>query len=296
MTLSIIKSFSVGNGDTFMIKHNSDNFTIIDCCLSEENRESIVDELIKHSRDKGIHRFISTHPDEDHILGLTYLEERMGVSNFYCVENGATKKDGTTDFSTYCRLRDSDKAYNIYQGCTRRWMNQSDQERKTSGLHILWPDTESTEYQDALEIAKEDGSPNNISAVIKYKLEDGATVLWMGDLETAFMESIKDQVDWPQVDILFAPHHGRDSGKVPKEILDKLNPKLIVIGEAPSEHLDYYAGFNTITQNSAGDIVFDCIEGKVRIYVSSSTYSVDFLDDESLASSSWGTYLGTLCV
>ncbi|CAM4346215.1 hypothetical protein COEX109129_19890 [Corallococcus exiguus] len=33
--MSIIKSFSVGNGDMFYIKHNSDNFTIIDCNLTE---------------------------------------------------------------------------------------------------------------------------------------------------------------------------------------------------------------------------------------------------------------------
>ncbi len=41
--MSIIKSFSVGNGDMFYIKHNSDNFTTIDCCMSEENREKITD-------------------------------------------------------------------------------------------------------------------------------------------------------------------------------------------------------------------------------------------------------------
>jgi len=31
--MSIIKSFAVGNGDMFYIKHNSDNFSIIDCYL-----------------------------------------------------------------------------------------------------------------------------------------------------------------------------------------------------------------------------------------------------------------------
>lgn len=31
--MTIIKSFSVGNGDMFAIRHHSDNFTIIDCCM-----------------------------------------------------------------------------------------------------------------------------------------------------------------------------------------------------------------------------------------------------------------------
>ena len=44
--MSIIKSFSVCDdngeaGDMFYIKHNSSNFTIIDCCLNCEVRESV---------------------------------------------------------------------------------------------------------------------------------------------------------------------------------------------------------------------------------------------------------------
>lgn len=80
---------------------------------------------------------------------------------------------------------------------------------------------------------------------------------------------------WPKVDILFAPHHGRASGKVSNDVLEKLEPKIIVIGEAPSKYLNYYQGYNTITQNSAGDIVFECIGDKVHVYVSQSGYRYD---------------------
>ena len=87
-----------------------------------------------------------------------------------------------------------------------------------------------------------------------------------------FNEKIKDQVEWKEVDILFAPHHGRDSGKVPDEILKQLNPSVIVIGDAPSKHLNYYSGYNTITQNSAQNIIFECVTGKVHIYVTNPKY------------------------
>lgn len=30
--MSIVKSYAVGAGDMFYIRHNTDNFTIIDCC------------------------------------------------------------------------------------------------------------------------------------------------------------------------------------------------------------------------------------------------------------------------
>ncbi|TJY42685.1 hypothetical protein E5161_07490 [Cohnella pontilimi] len=292
--MSIIKSFSVGDGDTFYIQHNSDNFTIIDCCLDDEKKDLIVGELITESRDKGIKRFISTHPDEDHILGLTYLEEKMGIENFYCVMNEATKADPSVDFQKYCELRNSSVAFHIYKDCSRKWMNIGDDERGSSGINILWPDLNNIDYIKALDNAKQGKSPNNISAIIKYYLEDGVKALWMGDLETDFMEKIQEHVDWPEVDILFAPHHGRNSGKIPGALLEKMKPKIIVIGEASSEYLNYYQGYNTITQNSAGDIMFDCGYKKVHVYVSEFKYYVDFLDDERMTQHKHLNYIGTL--
>ena len=156
-------------------------------------------------------------------------------------------------------------------------MNLSDEERKTAGIQILWPDVNNADYKAALKDAEAGNSPNNISPVIKYELEDGGSFLWMGDLETEFMELIKDEVDWPDIDILFALHHGRDSGKIPESVLSDMDPGIIVIGEAPSQHLNYYGSYNTITQNSAGAIAFECIDDCVHIYVSNENYSVNFL-------------------
>ena len=292
--MSIIKSLSVGEGDMFYINHNSDNFTIIDCCMPEENRVDIVKELKSQSRGKGVVRFISTHPDDDHILGLAYLNEEMPIINFYCVKNEATKTDLTNDFEEYCALRDDlRKAFYLHQRCSRKWMNETNEERGSSGITILWPIIENEHYKDALENAKEGESPNNISPIVKYSLEDSAKILWMGDLETEFMERILDELEVDSADVLFAPHHGRDSGKVPGEWLERINPKIIIIGEAPSENLNYYDGYNTITQNSAGQIVLECVSGKIHIFVSSPSYFVDFLDDEHI-DSTYGNYIGTL--
>lgn len=292
--MSIIKSFSVGNGDMFYINHNTDNFTIIDCCYDDEDEKNkIFDEIKEKANKKGMRRFISTHPDDDHIKGLKELEETIGVWNFYCVENNATKTDETDDFKKYCELRDGDKHFYIYKGCTRRWMNLSDNERKGAGIHCLWPLTSNEEFKTALKEAEEGQSPNNISPIITYSVADGATVMWMGDIESDFLDKVKDDIEFEEVSILFAPHHGRKSGKLPEDVLKKLNPKLVIIGEAPSEYLNYYKGYNTITQNSAGEITLDCVDKKVHIYVSSETYSVDFLKNEKL-SNAYGRYIGTL--
>ena len=46
--MSVIKSFSVGDGDMFYINHGSDNFTIIDCCYEDENQRDILFEEIQN--------------------------------------------------------------------------------------------------------------------------------------------------------------------------------------------------------------------------------------------------------
>lgn len=282
-TMTTVKSYSVGNGDTFYINHRSDNFTIIDCNLrdTDDNKDEILDELAELSGKKGISRFISTHPDDDHIHGLRDLDERINICNFYCVENAATKPDEDDHFKHYKSLRDSDKAFNISIGCSRKWMNVGDAARGSAGINIQWPKLDNEDYKNALRNANDGTAFNNISAIIRYSVEDGASYQWMGDLETEFMENIEDAVAWQETTILFAPHHGRKSGKVPNSILEKIDPKIVIVGEAESSgYLDYYDGYNTITQLSAGDIIFENDRGYVHIFTSKN-YSVNFLEDKS---------------
>ncbi|MDA7962769.1 MAG: hypothetical protein MPK62_07190 [Alphaproteobacteria bacterium] len=283
----------------FYIIHGNSSFTIIDCCFNDGDEDDALGEIAYLSKELGLTRFISTHPDEDHICGLLDLDDQIHIRNFYCVQNRVIKDEVTESFEKYCDLRDDEeKAFKIFKGCSRKWLNDGDGERTGSGINILWPVLENKHFKEALDVAESGGSPNNISPIIQYILEGGVKALWMGDLETDFMEKIENDVDLPEVDILFAPHHGRDSGKVPASMLQTLDPKIIVIGEAPSENLNYYSGRDTITQNSAGDIIFDCRVGKVHIFTSKN-YRVDFLHDESDSLSESEVphdfyYLGTL--
>lgn len=294
--MSVIKSVSVGNGDMFYIKHDTDNFTIIDCNLIDDVKDDILDEIDNQRKGKVIQRFITTHPDDDHIHGLKELNERIGILNFYCVKNNIDS-DGSIDFNEYCKLRDGEHAFYIEKGCSRKWMNISDEERDASGINILWPDLNNSYFEEELERIENEktDSPNNISPIIKYSLKNGVTVLWFGDLENDFLEKIQDYVEFSNADIIFAPHHGRKSGKIPKIILDKIKPKLIVIGEAGSDCIDYYEGYDTITQNSAGNIVFDCGFMEVDVYTSSD-FNHDYLKQKR-KKSYWETgekYRGTL--
>ncbi|CAE7410645.1 unnamed protein product, partial [Symbiodinium sp. KB8] len=231
MQVPIVKTYGIGHGDMYFIMHGSDNFTIIDCTIPDDREDEILDEVAALAAEKNLVRFISTHPDQDHLTGLCELDGRISIINFYCVKNQATKEDPTSDFLRYCELRDSNKAFHLYRDCSRKWMNRAGDGRGSSGINIRWPVTENADYQNALEIAKNAGSPNNVSIVMTYSVEGGATFMWMGDLETDFMEKIQDTVSLPHADILFAPHHGRKSGRVPDKWLSQIDPKIVVLGQ-----------------------------------------------------------------
>ncbi len=272
--MSIVKSFSVGNGDMFYINHNSDNFTTIDCCLPDDVKDDILDEIESESSGKGIIRFISTHPDDDHIKGIVDYDKKFSIVNFYRVDNNTTKKGSeSADFKKYKKLRDdSNKSFELKKGCKRKWMNVKSEERGHSGLHCLWPITDNELYQDALDTAADGGSPNNISPAIQYLVGD-FSFLWMGDMETDMQEEFDSKVTNEHTTIVFAPHHGRKSGHIPSSLMDKLTPKLVVVGEAPSGELDYYSDYDTITQNTAGDILFETNGDYLDIFVSESGYN-----------------------
>ena len=296
-----IKSFAVGTGDMFYINHISSNFTVIDCNLKSDRKAEIMDEICKESEGKEISRFISTHPDEDHIHGIEYFIERKSIINFYCVENKVVKDDETESFVKYCELRDSSKAYYLYKGCSRKWMNESGTDNKgtyirCAGINILWPVLDNEKFKEALMEANDNGRPNNISPIIKYSVNAGVTVLWFGDLEHEFMESIQDDISMPKADIIFAPHHGRLSGAVPQKWLEQIDPKVIILGEAPSEELKYFSNYNQITQNTAKDITMVCENKKIHFYSSNYSYERDFLKNEGAYNTELGHYIGTLTI
>ena len=290
-----IKSYSVKNGDMFYINHNNDTLTIIDCNLIDEKRDELLLELKKINDENKFNRFLSTHPDKDHITGIKSLDDTITIDNFYSVSNNI-KSDNSEDFDKYCELRESDKFYPLSIKCERKWLNDGDKNRGNSGIIILWPDVNNSDYKEELEkVENSNKTPNNISPIIRYSLNSGITALWFGDMETEFLEKIIDSIELPETDILFAPHHGRDSGKIPKYILDKMKPKIIIIGEGKSDYLNYYEGFNTITQNSAKNIVLKCTTGQIDIYTDDE-FNNDFLDYEKNRTvlSSGEQYRGTL--
>lgn len=299
--MSIIKSFSVGNGDMFYIKHNSNNFSIIDCCLDDDNKDAILKEIKDKCGTECMRRFISTHPDEDHIKGLKQLCDSFGIWNFYYVDNKATKAEESDSFKYYCKLRDYETnvtPHQIQKGSKWKWMNENgsaedNKDYGSAGIFIMWPDRSNNEFKKWLKSANEGSSYNNISPIIKYAAHNGAVALWMGDMSSDYIAKIAGCIDWPKVDILFAPHHGRATAKISELIMKKMAPKVVVIGEGPSADLDYYTEWNTLTQNTAKNLTFVCRDGIVDVYSSCRSYSAEFLTQNSSYPDCADKYIGS---
>jgi hypothetical protein len=84
------------------------------------------------------------------------------------------------------------------------------------------------------------GDFNDSSYVILWWTRAGR-VLFCGAPHDDTWEHILDYGAWvANVDIMIAPHHGRDSGRE-RKFLNTVRPKLTLFGRAPSEHLMYGA-------------------------------------------------------
>lgn len=278
MSLVYSYSFLEGDirGDMFFIKHFNDSFTVIDCNLADGREEEILDRLTEESKGKTIKRFISTHPDNDHILGLEKLVDRlqMPASNFYAVKNDIPANRENASLTRYIDLKNHPNSAFIKAGLERDYLNQDKAGKGigSAGINFLWPDVDNQEFIKAIDTVKNGGKANNISPIISYHINGGASFLWMGDLETGMQKEFYNhhKGEIGKVNILFAPHHGRESGQVPEDFLAELNPDIVVIGNAPVEDLktsyQYYGSERTITQNSARDIMFDCHDKQVDVY------------------------------
>lgn len=307
--MSVVKSYSFPDGDIrgdmFYIKHNSDNFTVIDCYLKEGDdrscrKDKILEEIAEASSNRTIHRFISTHPHNDHILGIEALNAQEEIINFYAVENDIPADMEDDSLTKYLEIKAA-KNTPIVEGLRRCWLNQEDDAkvRGSSGITFLWPKTNVAEFKDALEVVRKGGNPNNISCVFTYSIDDGATYMWMGDMHTdmqeVFLREMKDELG--PIDILFHPHHGRKTSAPPKELLDILNPKIIVISNAPADDLNYDDPDRTITQNRAGDVVFVNEGDYVHVYTANeydeAPKCLKKLKDKK-DSAKYGHYIGSL--
>lgn len=322
---------NVRNGDCSIIQHGSGRTSVIDVSCAyipaEEravqfsakameslerkpvpgnfNQKAYPDNPIAYLRNlnvTSIFRFILTHPDMDHMDGIKDLFTEFGVQNFWDTANTkeidessfAVRQKLGEDWKFYKNLRDTSPDSNpkrlvYYSGNVNDYYKQD-------GLFILAP------TKELIEVANEGEDWNDASYVVLYR-SGGRKILFSGDSENGTWEHIL--ANWTDavtdLDVLIAPHHGRDSGR-DYDFLDVVNPKLTIFGNASSDHLAYDPWYDRdlpiVTNNQVGYVILDINGSGLDVWVKNENYAESFSEinkiptEKSEALDAW--YLGSL--
>jgi len=316
-----IHFLNVLEGDCNIIQHGSGRITVMDVSNAYNDEDTPAEKAVKASKQReemrnrtnvpsnkidygqkrnpdnpivylkenigveNIFRFIISHPDMDHIDGIRDLYTEFPIINTWDSVNnkgidlnsyfsGYNKEDWqfymelrAGKLTTTKRLTNYDTDSNLY------W--------KEDGIQILCPSRE------LVRRANESGDYNDASYVLLYRVTKTGGKVWKiifaGDSDDHSWEHIlkehKDDVS--NVDLLFAPHHGRDSGRS-YEFLKTLNPRVTLLGNASSKHLAYscYPPIR-ITNNQAGYVVIDISETAMTFYVKNYDFARDYKSHRS---------------
>lgn len=237
--------------------------------------------LKNNIKTNSIFRFIITHPDMDHLDGIKDLFEEFSITNIWDTDNiksidlnnffaGYNKED----WKFYTLIRKgaytNSKRLTLYSGGSAQYWANDD-------IQILCPTNELVKKGN-----ENSGDYHDLSYVLLYTPPKANGKKWKiifaGDSHDSSWEYIlknyKDEVS--SIDVLFAPHHGRDS-KRDYKFLEVLKPKVTLFGNASSNHLAYdcYPPIR-ITNNQAGYIIIDISPTEMNFYIENYEFARDF--------------------
>lgn len=321
-------------GDCSIIKHDSGRVSMIDICCGNLTKEEEYKETLKESvqSNQGLlgfgslkgdfkqrlhpvnpidwldaeltrntnfnfFRFISTHPDMDHLDGIEALFKKHRPAVFWDTENSEEKEfespDGKykeSDWRFYSKLHscadkmDGIQVLRLHAGAKGQYYNRDEGLGEGDRISILSP----SKRTDA-EAEKQD-SVNDFSYVLLVRNASGRKFLFAGDSEKIAWDIMLDKYknELSDIDVLFAPHHGRKSGGN-DDYLDVLNPKVTLFGIAKSKDLDddtfNRKGLPKFSNNQLGSVVITEEDERLCIWGTNKS----FIDKWRAANDRWRT-------
>ena len=296
-------------GDCSIIRHNSERVTVIDVCNAKsvdstnfnlqktrlashvaqgnfrqkEHPVNPVGYMLDHDIDH-IFRYVQTHPDMDHMDGIKALFKTFTPINFWDTDNKKEISDSSwsqsqynrDDWDFYKNLRDTDpsskpKRLTLLAGSKNKYWNEDDEATNGDGIYILAP------TKKLVDAANDTGNYNDCSYVLLYRA-NGKRIIFGGDSHDDTWQHIlaEYEKDVTGIDLLIAPHHGRDSNRS-YDFLDVLRPTLTLFGNARSEHLAYGEWYDRslpiITNNQANCMVVNVSKTPMELYVTNEVYA-----------------------
>ena len=313
-----IHFLNVKEGDCSVIQHGSGRVSVIDVSNAKPsdtdesklemslasvmtrgvqgnfNQKAYPVNPVAYLKDRGINsvfRFILTHPDMDHMDGIKAFFETFKPVAFWDTNN-KKKMDNSSwsgspynqeDWDFYRSLRDSKPDYNpkrlanLSGGNGQFWNRGEDGNPGGDGYTILAP------TQKLVDEANQKDNYNDCSYVLLYQTHS-KRIIFGGDSHDDTWEHILNtwEKEVRDIDLLIAPHHGRDSGRS-YDFLDVLRPTLTFFGNARSEHLAYGAWYrrnlSIITNNQANCMVVNSGSGGLDVYVTYESFAKKYNPD-----------------
>lgn len=267
------------------------------------NPDNPIEYLKTNIGTNNIFRFIITHPDMDHLDGIQDLYSEFDITNTWDTDNnkvidlnesfGGYNKD---DWKFYTQLHSGKYTgtkrltYYDYNDC--EFWNKDD-------IKILCPTEELVKQANETS-----GDYHDVSYVLLFTPPKKGGGKWKfilaGDSHdnswNYIVEKYKNEVS--DIDVLFAPHHGRDS-KRDYSFLKALNPTVTLFGNANSNHLAYSCYPPTrITNNQAGYVIMRVSEDEIAFYVKNLEFAKAFRKKRNWGEPSYDSNLKAyfLCV
>jgi len=240
----------VGQGDAILIRTKQQKTILIDG--GPNNR--VLSKLGKYLPfwDRSIDLLILGHPDMDHVFGLVQVAKRYKVKNILIT--GVTHNTGV--YSEFLR------SVNL-SADTKIWVNSADQDFVLDGwvVDVVYP-------FDSM-FGQQAKSPNNTSISTKLRYRD-FSVLLTGDNEVEVEEELIGNTDLNlSADVFKAGHHGSRTSNS-KELLDLIDPEVVVIQSAYDNrfghpHAESMETFNNLNaqlfrNDLMGDVVIRVVD------------------------------------
>lgn len=229
-----------------------------------------------------IFRYITTHPHKDHMKGMKTIFDEIPVINFWDIDHNFEPEKSGDDWDEY---KDDWEHYEkIRGGGEIRVLKHTDISKPhpywdEDRIEILSPSKELYDLvhvnEDGVARSKEDigAQLNNLSYVLLIRVNK-LKILLAGDAESKCWDYIlknhKEKIK--DIDILKAPHHGRESA-FHEEAVKLMNPKHIILScSAECEHVvpeKYQKAAPNATiykTHELGSFVLDCdFDGNITL-------------------------------
>ncbi len=239
-----IHFLNVGNGDCTIIELPDDTLMMVDIMNGRDdgshnaNFDNPISYLQKLPTYGYLHRYIQTHPDMDHMNGLSDLLNRYSVANFWDTQNNRASPDVYSfgfreeDWQSYQSQRKKQNVRHFMRGSDKivYTSSQGTTEKYIYDLYCLSPN------QDLVNNANETEEWNLLSFIVLLVYQ-GFKLLLSGDADDQSWNSLNDWINTSSdakellsnVTIFKAAHHGRKSSYCGSEMLSIINPQQIVI-------------------------------------------------------------------